>query len=60
MLEKTFRLDNIKPARTNSFTAFALAPGVLKTTIPLSVHKSTGILFTPAPALEIALREPLR
>ena len=46
----------MRPARTNSFTAFAFAPGVLNTTIPFSVHESTGILFTPAPALDIALR----
>ena len=39
---------------TNSFTAFAFAPGELKTTIPCSAHLSTGILFVPAPALPIA------
>jgi hypothetical protein len=37
-------------------TAFAFAPGVLNTGIPSSEHSSTGILFTPAPALAIALR----
>ena len=57
MLDKTFREESISPARTNSFTAFAFAPGVLKTTIPFSVHKSIGILFTPTPALDIAFKE---
>ncbi|OQA17864.1 MAG: hypothetical protein BWY61_02093 [Firmicutes bacterium ADurb.Bin354] len=38
------------PARTSSLTAFALAPGVLKTTTPFSAHLSRGILLTPAPA----------
>ena len=42
---ETPRTDNNKPARTSSLTAFALAPGVLKTTTPFSVHASTGILF---------------
>ena len=41
-------------AITNSFTAFAFAPGVLKTGMPRSVQTATGILFTPAPALAIA------
>ena len=40
----------------SSLTALALAPGLLKTTIPDSAHLSTGILFTPAPALAIARR----
>ena len=38
---------------TNSFTAFAFAPGVLKTAIPLEVQKSIGILLVPAPARKI-------
>ena len=38
---------------TNSLTAFELAPGVLKTTIPFFVASSTGILLNPAPALAI-------
>ena len=42
------------PAKTSSFTALALAPGVLKTTIPCWLHFSIGILLTPAPALAIA------
>ena len=44
----------IKAHNTNSLTAFALAPGVLNTQIPFSVHASIGILLTPAPALAIA------
>jgi len=38
------------PHITSSFTAFAFAPGVLKTTIPFLVASSIGILFVPAPA----------
>ena len=49
--------DINKPARTISFTAFAFAPGVLKTTTPFSEHSSTGTLLYPAPALATALRE---
>ena len=45
-------------AITSSFTEFALAPGVLNTTIPSSEHLSTGILLTPAPALAIATKSP--
>ena len=48
------REEAINAVNTSSFTAFALAPGVLKTTIPCSVHLSTGILLTPAPARAIA------
>ena len=44
------------PATKSSFTPLALAPGVLKTTIPLSAHLSTGILLYPAPALATASR----
>ncbi len=47
-----------KPASTSSFTPLALAPGVLNTTIPFSVHLSIGILLTPAPARATAFREP--
>ena len=43
-------------ASTSSFTALAFAPGVLNTTMPASAHFSTGMLFTPAPALAIASR----
>ena len=42
------------PPSTSSFTALALAPGVLNTTMPASLHLSTGILLTPAPARAIA------
>ena len=41
-------------AIVSSFTAFAFAPGALKTGTPLSLIASTGILFTPAPARPIA------
>ena len=43
--------DRNNPHKTNSLTAFALAPGVLKTTTPFFDAISIGILFTPAPAL---------
>ena len=42
------------PVKTNSCTALELAPGALKTGIPLMVISSTGILLTPAPARPIA------
>ena len=48
------RAANNIPARTNSFTPFAFAPGVLKTTTPWLANFSKGILFTPTPALAIA------
>ena len=44
-------------ATTSSFTAFALAPGVLKTGIPRSLHRARGMLLTPAPARAIAVTE---
>jgi len=44
------------PATTNSFTPFALAPGVLNATIPFLAYSSNGILLTPAPALATARR----
>ena len=47
----------MSPAITSSFTPFAFAPGVLKTTIPFFAQESSGILFTPAPARPIARRE---
>ena len=50
------RLARSIPAKTNSLTPFALAPGVLNTTIPSSAHFTRGILLTPAPALAIHLR----
>ena len=50
----TFLDESKRPRITSSFTAFAFAPGVLKTTMPLSAQSATGILFVPAPALAIA------
>ena len=44
------------PQITSSFTAFAFAPGVLKTTIPFSVASLIGMLLVPAPALAIHKR----
>ena len=44
------REDTKRPASTSSFTALALAPGVLNTGIPISVHLSMGMLLVPAPA----------
>ena len=41
---------------TSSFTALALAPGVLNTTMPASEQRSRGMLLTPAPAREMARR----
>ena len=38
------------PAIVSSFTALALAPGVLNTGMPRFEYASTGILFTPLPA----------
>ena len=49
-------LSNI-PASTNSLTAFAFAPGVLKTTMPRFVYSATGTLFTPAPARATAFTD---
>ena len=50
------RDDSIRPAITSSFTPFALAPGVLNTTMPRSAQASSGMLFTPAPARATARR----
>ena len=49
----TFLDERKRPVSTSSLTALALAPGVLKTTIPASLHLSIGILLTPAPARAI-------
>src|SRR5688500_19143092 len=38
------------PAMTSSLTAFAFAPGALKTGIPRLESRATGMLFVPAPA----------
>ena len=40
----------------SSATPPAFAPGVLNTTTPASLHFSTGMLFTPAPARPMASR----
>ena len=57
MPSATFRLPSSSPAMVSSLTALALAPGVLKTIIPLSAQASTGMLFTPTPALAMAFTE---
>ena len=44
------RAPTSMPASTSSFTALALAPGVLKTTMPFLAYSSTGMLLVPAPA----------
>ena len=54
MPSTTFREDSSMPSTTSSLTPLALAPGVLKTTMPFSEHLSMGILLTPAPALAMA------
>ena len=57
MPPKMSREPRISPAATSSFTALALAPGELNTTIPRRVQSSTGMLFTPAPARAMASRD---
>ena len=52
----TLRLPAMSIPITSSATAFAFAPGVLKTTMPCSLQRSSGMLFTPAPARAIASR----
>ena len=44
-------------AATNSFTALAFAPGVLKTGMPRSLQAESGMLLTPAPARAMAVTE---
>ena len=56
MPEITLREEISRPAMTSSLTALALAPGVLNTTTPVSLHLSTGMLLTPAPARAMASR----
>ena len=57
LMPSTIFLEEISiPASTSSLTALAFAPGVLNTTIPVSLHLSTGMLFTPAPARAMARR----
>ena len=50
------RLPSRSAHSTISFTALALAPGVLNTTMPSSAQRSVGMLFTPAPARAMARR----
>mmetsp|Transcript_7844 Transcript_7844/g.16824 ORF Transcript_7844/g.16824 Transcript_7844/m.16824 type:complete len:218 (-) Transcript_7844:327-980(-) len=50
-------LPNSSPQSTISLTALALAPGVLKTGIPSSVMRATGMLLVPAPHRAIALTD---
>ena len=45
-----FLLDNSNPDNTNSLTAFAFAPGVLKTGIPAAAIRFILMLLVPAPA----------
>ena len=52
--ETKSRFPKINAQMTISLTAFALAPGVLKTTTPFSEHSEILMLFVPAPAREIA------
>ena len=56
----TLRLPAISIPTTSSATALALAPGVLKTTMPCSLHRSRGMLLTPAPARAMASRFSLK
>ena len=44
----------------SSLTPLALAPGVLKTTMPSLVHLSRGMLLTPAPARAMAKSSGLK
>ena len=52
----TLRLPDTSAPMTSSATALALAPGVLNTTMPCSVHWSMGMLLVPAPARAMASR----
>ena len=56
MARVTLRLARSIPHSTSSFTALALAPGVLNTTMPFWAQSATGMLLTPAPALAMASR----
>ena len=44
------RLARSMAAITSSLTPFALAPGVLNTTMPFFAYSACGMLLTPAPA----------
>ena len=48
------------PHKTNSLTALAFAPGVLKTTIPAFVASLIGMLLIPAPALAMQSNSELK
>ena len=50
------RLASSIAAMTSSFTPFAFAPGVLKTTMPFFAYSAWGMLLTPAPARATARR----
>ena len=50
------RLPATSAPTTSSATALALAPGVLKTTMPARVQSSMGMLLVPAPARAMASR----
>ena len=56
MASGRLRLPATSAPMTSSATALALAPGVLKTTMPAAVHLSMGILLVPAPARAMASR----
>ena len=49
MLPSTSREDMTMEQMMSSLTASAFAPGLLKTTMPLSQQRSSGMLFVPAP-----------
>ena len=51
------RVASSIPAITSSFTALALAPGVLNTTMPSLLYGASGTLLTPAPARAAASRD---
>ena len=51
-----FREASSRAHTASSFTALALAPGVLNTTMPASEQRSMGMLLVPAPARATARR----
>ena len=52
----TSREASSRAHTVSSFTALALAPGVLNTTIPASEQRAMGMLLVPAPARAMARR----
>ncbi len=52
-----FRAARNSPATTSSFTALALAPGVLNTGMPALEYSATGMLLVPAPARATAFTD---